>query len=804
MVLDSRIRRSSLSSDSSGSSYITHGGSGSLDHGPDTFGLFSDDDRQIDQEVCKVTKVKAHKASVSSIKNYQQPTRYDSFLTSSPTSVNPANDLSMDRLAYQHQKHHKPRKGSASISLAEPGLKQNSPSSRQSSQDDELYCCLDSMKYPVPPSRKTPSSYAIPNNCDPELSDTNTELVDIDLSSLNFYQSYLPEAAHIRTGSPVANSMFISSQAPSCPRYVLDSTKNSFYTDNGRSPPEPHHQNNTSFLPAQSNTPNFSMEEIEARDHDSELNAPLVIDLQSFRKYLGLEEFRTSFREWLELDPDYHHDGLLKLDRWMDEMKAESLVKDVREYSLSLFSVYHANGNQARSSFLPGTVMKETLSHLSRLALLSSGLESSRSCLVASLHENEFHNFIRAKLITRLKNRRKSETSETDSAADRPCFCLTNPRVPNNPIVMVSPALLQLTGYDANEVVGKTCSLFYGKKTSPSSIYRVDTAFEEGEACVEVLLTYMKHGASTFCLWTFEPLRDAHGQVMFFVARQTDVTKELNVPLINFLGLNLPRIEPAELTMGEMPCSPRMQTHQLNQRHINTQQSKHCAKGPRNYTLGSTSGSASIHTGRSERCAPSASQCLNHPTNLKKDWLTTGMSSVKGALRKRNSGFQKHEALGNTVSVPDFFSLAYRDTNCASSALGLKRTFNLSHHLMIIKRRDHRIMYTTENTLKFFGLPTVSMKDVYDPPLLRQDLLRLVHGRTEKETRALRTFAIELLARGRTGCCKCELNYEDGVTIEHDNNRPERVSLSGELSILHFTPLVNATGHCALYLVSFD
>lgn len=72
-------------------------------------------------------------------------------------------------------------------------------------------------------------------------------------------------------------------------------------------------------------------------DHNSELNSPLVFDLQSFQNYLVLEEFRSAFRDWLALDPEFNHDGLLKLDRWMDEMKAESLVKGVREYSLSLF-----------------------------------------------------------------------------------------------------------------------------------------------------------------------------------------------------------------------------------------------------------------------------------------------------------------------------------------------------------------------------------------------------------------------------------------------------------------------------------
>lgn len=68
------------------------------------------------------------------------------------------------------------------------------------------------------------------------------------------------------------------------------------------------------------------------------LDQPFKLGPQSFQTYLGQPEFRAAFRAWLLRNPQLYQDGLVKLDRWVDEMKAESLVESVRQYSLSLFS----------------------------------------------------------------------------------------------------------------------------------------------------------------------------------------------------------------------------------------------------------------------------------------------------------------------------------------------------------------------------------------------------------------------------------------------------------------------------------
>lgn len=47
---------------------------------------------------------------------------------------------------------------------------------------------------------------------------------------------------------------------------------------------------------------------------------------------------RQAFRDWLAADADLNRLGLAKLDRWVDEMRTDALVKTVRDASMSLYS----------------------------------------------------------------------------------------------------------------------------------------------------------------------------------------------------------------------------------------------------------------------------------------------------------------------------------------------------------------------------------------------------------------------------------------------------------------------------------
>jgi len=50
------------------------------------------------------------------------------------------------------------------------------------------------------------------------------------------------------------------------------------------------------------------------------------------------------------------------------------------------------------------------------------------------------------------------------------CFCITNPLIQGNPIVHVSPAFIELTGYSLEEIVGKNCNFLQGEGTNKDDV----------------------------------------------------------------------------------------------------------------------------------------------------------------------------------------------------------------------------------------------------------------------------------------------------------------------------------------------
>ena len=65
---------------------------------------------------------------------------------------------------------------------------------------------------------------------------------------------------------------------------------------------------------------------------------------------------------------------------------------------------------------------------------------------------------------------------------------VTNPRQADNPIVLANQAFLDLTGYAAEEVVGRNCRFLQGNGSSPVAIAEIRAAVAETrEVNVEVL-----------------------------------------------------------------------------------------------------------------------------------------------------------------------------------------------------------------------------------------------------------------------------------------------------------------------------
>lgn len=106
-------------------------------------------------------------------------------------------------------------------------------------------------------------------------------------------------------------------------------------------------------------------------------------------------------------------------------------------------------------------------------------------------------------------------------------FVVTNPALPDNPIVWSSDVFSKLTGYDRAEVCGRNCRFLQGPKTNPKAVDTVRAAIAKSHEASVVLLNYRKDGSTFWNRFFIAPLRDSKGTVTFYVGVQTDVSSSV-------------------------------------------------------------------------------------------------------------------------------------------------------------------------------------------------------------------------------------------------------------------------------------
>ncbi len=102
---------------------------------------------------------------------------------------------------------------------------------------------------------------------------------------------------------------------------------------------------------------------------------------------------------------------------------------------------------------------------------------------------------------------------------------LTDPSQPDNPIVYASPGFLRMTGYGAEEVMGRNCRFLQGVDTDTNAVARVRDAVRDTKPCKVEMLNYRKDGTPLWNELTLAPVTDEGGVLTHFVGVQTDVTE---------------------------------------------------------------------------------------------------------------------------------------------------------------------------------------------------------------------------------------------------------------------------------------
>lgn len=100
----------------------------------------------------------------------------------------------------------------------------------------------------------------------------------------------------------------------------------------------------------------------------------------------------------------------------------------------------------------------------------------------------------------------------------------TDPNQDDNPIVLANPAFLTLTGYDAEDLIGKNCRLLQGPETDQNNVSKIRSAIAEEKPIAVELLNYKKDGSSFWNALFVSPVYDKQNKLIFFFASQLDVS----------------------------------------------------------------------------------------------------------------------------------------------------------------------------------------------------------------------------------------------------------------------------------------
>ncbi len=102
---------------------------------------------------------------------------------------------------------------------------------------------------------------------------------------------------------------------------------------------------------------------------------------------------------------------------------------------------------------------------------------------------------------------------------------ITDPNLPDNPIVFANRAFQELCGYGADALIGRNCRFLQGLGTDPADVANVRDAIAARRDVVVEILNYHRDGTPFRNELYVSPVFDPAGELRYFFASQLDVTR---------------------------------------------------------------------------------------------------------------------------------------------------------------------------------------------------------------------------------------------------------------------------------------
>jgi PAS domain S-box-containing protein len=100
---------------------------------------------------------------------------------------------------------------------------------------------------------------------------------------------------------------------------------------------------------------------------------------------------------------------------------------------------------------------------------------------------------------------------------------ITDPRVPDNPIIACNAAFTELTGYQEAEILGRNCRFLAGPQTEPWLSERITKCVIQRKPVFVEILNYKKDGTPFRNALVVAPVFDDEGELAYFLGSQLEL-----------------------------------------------------------------------------------------------------------------------------------------------------------------------------------------------------------------------------------------------------------------------------------------
>lgn len=103
---------------------------------------------------------------------------------------------------------------------------------------------------------------------------------------------------------------------------------------------------------------------------------------------------------------------------------------------------------------------------------------------------------------------------------------ISNPRLPDNPIIACNDAFVELTGYSREEIIGRNCRFLRGASTEDDKAKVLRDGIHRKQPVMVEIINYKKDGTRFRNAVMVAPIFDADGEVEYFLGSQVELAEE--------------------------------------------------------------------------------------------------------------------------------------------------------------------------------------------------------------------------------------------------------------------------------------